>query len=63
MSLLNIYYAGLGLLSGVFLTLWYLHYFSKFNLIRKGTYYLKKDVIIDGKLFALQKDDEVTYGN
>ena len=58
MNLLNIYYRGLGILSGVFLTMFYLHYFSNFNLIKKETYYLKKDIIIDGKLYALQKGDE-----
>ncbi len=58
MNLLNIYYMGLGILSGVFLTMFYLHYLSNFNLIRKETYYLKKDVTIDGKLYALQKGEE-----
>ena len=59
MNLLNIYYMGLGILSGVFLTIFYLHYLSNFNLIRKGTYYLKKDVTINGKLYVLQKESEV----
>ena len=35
----------IGMLTGSFLTIYYLHYFSHYNLIKKGTYYLKEKSI------------------
>ncbi len=54
-SIINIWYAIIGLVSGVFITLWYLCYFSKYRLIKENTYYLKKDIIFNEKVIRLKE--------
>ncbi len=55
MNIIDIWYIIIGLVSGVFITLWYIYYFSKYNLIEKDTYYLKEDITFNGKVIRLKE--------